>query len=545
MQTLSFLSAPFSLAYNISCASLPSKQGKSALYPTLCKVPHKGKTTRHSHFESEIFFITQGLGLLDIGGAQTEVKAGDLVKIPSFSEHELINLGDEELRFLSVYSEDFETAQLAKKFLITTAPPTPNGPLHLGHMSGPYLAGDILGRYLKMKGRVVQSFCGTDDNQNYVSERAQNLKLNPEDFRTQMRQMIQQGLAHFDIHYNEFIEPKASASYQKQIEEFHLKAIAKGVVQRKVVSFPYCENCELKLIDAKIEGLCPHCGASSRGGCESCGHVVPPYELLQKKCARCTQEASSQEEEVYVFPLSSYLPLIQKDLEALNLSPRLRELATQVFQEKELEVLLTHQGEIHVWYEMAASYEKFSVFEDFWIHSFGFDNAFYYLFFIPALHRAMNPKARLPDAVVTNEFLTLQGAKFSTSRNHAIWAHEFQGNVDHLRLFLALQRPATRSTDFTMEKFQQFSDELKEMIDMIIENKKGISGTQENQITIERLGLELDRALHPEKADLRSAARLLLNFMDQVLEKKDKAMTQALAKFLSPFMPTEAERILQ
>ena len=172
MQMLQLKNTHFNEDYGILCSSFPKQNNRNGIYPAFCKIPCGGKTIAHSHFETELFFIVSGKGWMVINDETKSVQEGDLIHIPAFSQHELTNIGIEELVFMSVYSEDYATPALPESIVVTSAPPTPNGPLHLGHISGPYLAQDIMTRYLRLRLLDVHSHSGTDDHQNYVSEKA-------------------------------------------------------------------------------------------------------------------------------------------------------------------------------------------------------------------------------------------------------------------------------------------------------------------------------------------------------------------------------------
>ena len=183
MNITSIHQAQYKNAYGILCHSLPKMGSRDALNPTFCHVEVGGKTTLHNHFEPEIFFIIQGQGVMTIDEKTRAVQSGDLIQIPPFSSHTLTNIGEMPLQFLSIYTEDYTVPALPTDVVITAAPPTPNGPLHLGHISGPYLAADILSRYLRSKSAHVVTHSGTDDHQNYVGEKARSLQLGTLEFR--------------------------------------------------------------------------------------------------------------------------------------------------------------------------------------------------------------------------------------------------------------------------------------------------------------------------------------------------------------------------
>ncbi|MBL7545674.1 MAG: class I tRNA ligase family protein [Bdellovibrionaceae bacterium] len=548
-------------AYGILCRAVSWPYSKASMMPTFCQVPLNGATTTHSHFEPEIFFITKGDGEITIGPESQIVSMGDLIHIPTNTPHTIKNIGNQALEFLSIYSEDFEIPLLPQQVLITAAPPTPNGPLHLGHISGPYLASDIVSRYLRQHSSDVFSHSGTDDHQNYVSEKSHALKINVDAFQKTQRQRIQRGLENLSIHFDEFIEPKSSHHYQHKVLNFVERTLQSGIIEKEVLTLPHCPDCELTLIDSLADGICPVCHSPSRGGCESCGLVVPPHHLLNTHCGRCGQIADRITEEVYTFNVGQHFPLIENELDRLALPPRLRELVSKVKAHPDYKVLVSHPSNnhlglklpgsnqhIHVWFEMAAHYESFAHRDETWIHFFGFDNSFHYLIFIPALLKAMSPKAKLPDVAVVNEFLLLDGLKFSTSRNHAIWADEFSGDADALRLYLCAHRPARQTSNFSTEEFQVFSTLLSKQIRLIqdrFQNVKPHTGkfTSSADQDVQRFIRDMANAMSPRTLDLRQAARRILLFIDHTIHgfgnaADDKHRIQTLANQLTPFMPS-------
>jgi methionyl-tRNA synthetase len=569
MEIKSFNQVEYKNAYGILCHALPAQNQRDGMYPTFCQILENGQTLPHSHFEPEIFFIIKGHGQIHINEETRTISAGDLVHIPSFSTHTLQNTGNTVLEFLSVYSEEQTVPKIPSQSLITAAPPTPNGPLHLGHISGPYLASDILSRYLRARGTSVHTHSGTDDNQNYVSEKALSISNDLNIFRKSRRARIQNGLRNMKIDFKEFIEPVSDAVYQEKIQNFAKRAIQTGIIQQETVSMPHCDACDVTLVDCLADGICPNCQSSSRGGCETCGLVVPAHDLLNLHCGRCGKPAQYLEMDVYTFNLSRYLPLIETELNSKNLPPRLKTMIQLVRNKKDYKVLVAYpttdqtgiklaftNHTLHVWFEMAAHYEQFSLQANPWVHFFGFDNSFYYLLFIPAVLKALNPKAKMPDAVVTNEFLLLDGLKFSTSRGHAIWADEFEGDPEHLRLYLSMVRPSQQTADFSMKNFTTFSNELSLLLNTIfqqVETLRSINPkfppSQQALSDAQKFIRDMDFFMEPQRLDLRQASRRLLAFMDSVTNgfgaiMDDHFKINALADMLSPFMPSTAEKIL-
>ena len=555
-------SIQFTSAYGILCSKLNAAGERKGVYPTLCRIPVGGATAPHAHFEAETFFIISGRGSVELeGGSEvSELKAGDILQVPPQLRHKLIQSGEEDLVMLSVYSEDFTVPALLGEYLITAAPPTPNGPLHLGHMSGPYLASDVLARYLRARGQSVRTHCGTDDHQNYVPERARGLGQIPEVFRREMRARVMRGLEFMQIQFDEFIEPKCDEIYQNKVLRFFDEAVKKGVVRREIQSLPHCEHCALDLIDVLIEGECPHCHAGSRGGCESCGIVVPPQNLANSKCTRCGRAPGKREIAIHTFDLGEHLPAIASELRNLPLSPRLRNLTDGLIGRKNSKVVVSHPNcggiqvpdsslQLHVWFEMAAHYQSFAHSRAKWIHHFGFDNAFYYLAFIPALLRAMDPGARLPSAVVTNEFLQLDGQKFSTSRGHAIWADEVNANSDYLRLYLCHERPQTPEADFSLAECQNFARAIEKQfrrLFAILRETEGGAVSAACLVNCNRFTREMELFYSPDTMDLRRAARRILEFLDLAARESlanQRLMARVLATVIAPIMPATAAEL--
>lgn len=544
-------STRFEKAYGILCSTLNRAGERKGVYPTLCRVPVGGSTLTHSHFEAETFYIISGCGQVLINSAApADISAGDVLQVPPHAQHQLLQSGSEELVLLSVYSEDFVIPALSAPYLVTAAPPTPNGPLHLGHMSGPYLASDVVARYLRARGQAVRTHCGTDDHQNYVQENT----------REAMRTRVMKGLEFMQIEFDEFVEPKTDQGYQAKILRFYNEALHKGVIRKEVLELPHCQQCNLHLIDALIEGDCPHCHSPSRGGCESCGMVVPPQKLKNAHCTRCGSSARTAPVAVQTFDLGKYFPAIAKDVQQLALPQRLQALLARVAEQSALKVIVSHPNcggiaipnsdlQLHVWFEMAAHYQEFALSAETWVHHFGFDNAFYYLAYIPALLKAVNSGSRLPQAVVANEFLQLEGQKFSTSRGHAIWADEVDANSDYLRLYLCHERPVTLDADFSMAEYQAFAQKVDRLVQslFVADTKNGGGPSNSRTLTsCNRFTREMESFYYPETLDLRRAARRILEFLDAATcasGSDRELMTRVLATAMAPILPQTAQAL--
>jgi methionyl-tRNA synthetase len=451
------------------------------------------QTKHHAHQEGETFFFASGRGVLRIGDESREVKAGDVCYQPPHTRHTLENASDrDDLVFLTVWWEDLglwagqeeAPAERPKRALVTAAPPTPNGDLHVGHLSGPYLAGDIHARYLALRGVEAHYVFGTDDNQSYVQTNGARLGLPPQESADRLAADIAATLEAARIEVDPFLRPNASKWHGPLVQEFFAKLYREGKLEAREALSPWCESCERYLYEAYIHGRCPHCGSPSGGNCcEDCGRLNDCIDLVDAVCSQCGATPSSRPFTRLYFPLSRYADVLSEYWGSVAMNANLRSVCERALAEGLPDVAVTHVADwglpvpvpgfedqrIFVWFEMAPRYLAYAAhaagdggrWEDFWksgdaqvVQCFGFDNAFYYAVFMPALYRAFDPRLRLASAFLMNEFYRLDGLKFSTSRRHAVWGRELLARVpaDVLRFHLAATGPEVERTNFTLEE---------------------------------------------------------------------------------------------
>ena len=453
-------------------------------------------TKHHAHQEGETFFFAQGRGIMRIGDETVEVRAGDVVYQEPFHRHTLENTSEtEDLLFLTVWWEDLrlwadrkETAAARpRRVLVTAAPPTPNGDLHVGHLSGPYLAGDFHARYLRLRGVEAHYIFGSDDNQSYVQTNAAKLGLPPQEAADHLAGQIAATLAAARIGVEELVRPNASPWHAPMVRQFFRRLYDEGKLEAREAPSPYCEGCRRYLYEAYIRGRCPHCGSPSGGNlCEECGRYNDCVDLLDAVCTQCGAPPSRRPFTRLYFPLSRYAGELREIWETVAMNPSLRSLCEQVLAAGLPDVAVTHVADwgipvpvegfedqrIFVWCEMAPRYLVYPrhlgmEWESFWkagdaavVQCFGFDNGFYYAAFLPALLRAFDPGIRPPMAFVMNEFYRLDGLKFSTSRRHAIWGRELLADVpaDVVRYYLAATAPEAEGTSFNLAEFADAVD---------------------------------------------------------------------------------------
>jgi len=489
-------SAKLQAAYGIRVQSLYPWQGvvEPPFGAAWAVIAPGEQTKHHAHQDAETFFIAKGRGIMRIGDEVYDVREGDVVYQPPFQVHTLENTGETgELLFLTVWWEDFKLwarknadkepapAHRPRRAMVTSAPPTPNGDLHVGHISGPYLAGDIHTRYLRLRGVDAHYISGTDDNQSYVKTNAARLGLAPQEAADRLAGDIAATLKATGIELEQFVRPNASPHHVPLANAFLRKLLADGhLVERESLS-PWCETCELYLYEAYISGRCPHCSSPTGGNiCEDCGRPNDCADLLDPRCNQCGKPPAQRAFKRLFFPLSRWEKPLREFHREVAMNPSLRSLCEQVLADGLPDLAVTHVADwgipvpaegyenqrMFVWFEMAARYlahaRHLSTVDDYWkspdaaiVQCFGFDNGFFYAVFLPALYMAFDSELRLPSAYVMNEFYRLDGKKFSTSRRHAIWARELVAKVpaDLVRFYLSYTRPEVESTNFTREDF--------------------------------------------------------------------------------------------
>ncbi|MCX6125156.1 MAG: class I tRNA ligase family protein [Proteobacteria bacterium] len=481
--------AKFSEAYNIMCQGIYPTAFEGMFFPfgsTYCEVAPKGHSARHSHHENETFYILEGQGIIDIAGEKADVRAGDIVLIPAQNQHRLDNHSISiPLRFISIYWTAPLVSSLPKSLLVVPAPPTPNGPLHLGHLSGPYLAADVFCRYASLRGSKAAYALGTDDNQCYVLAKGRQLGLTGEQVAERFVPMITGALDRFGCKVHTTLHPLGLQSYITYVQRTFEDLLAKNALELRKVPTPYCLDTKQFLYGAQVSGGCPHCHHATNGnGCEACGYYNDCSDLLSPRSNVGTGPVELRDAQKYYFPLSRYAEKLRGLLARVAMHPQLRAYYEEYLSAGLPDVAVSQFGTwgvtcpgqpgqvLYEWFEMAGSYlylaDKAAQEQaggDFWrgqsggvVECFGFDNSFYYGLLLPALMLEIDPAVRPPLAFLSNYFYQLDGKKFSTSRNHAIWADTILAEMrpDTLRFYLSMTRAEDRETSFQLEDCTAF-----------------------------------------------------------------------------------------
>lgn len=445
---------------------------------TWCVAEPQKSTTLFAHHDEEVFLILKGEGVMQIADEKQKISSGDVIHINPFSWHQLTNISQKEsLVFISIHSFFSTQPSLPSAVTIFSPPPTPNGDLHLGHLAGPYIAGDVLKRYLVCRQIHVCHVSGSDDSQTHVSMCALLSHRSREEvietYQNSMIKTFQQSSIDLDI----FIRSQGEKLYERNIQRVFFALLQKGKIVKATCSIPYCGSCQQHLVEAYIEGRCCYCHEFMIGQCcESCGHITEAHEILDPKCRICKQEPIYVDEDLYVFSLENYRQQLeaflkksylsksqQKFIEAILSKPLKDFPVTLPFKEGLYTVADGFSQCFHPWFEMACRHLFFHEHNprdenEEVVFFYGFDNSYYYSFLIPAVYLALDKKKYLPTCLITNEFYCLEDKKFSTSRNHTIVANNFLSKVDPdvLRLYLMMTRPENHATSFDFEGFTDF-----------------------------------------------------------------------------------------
>lgn len=377
--------------------------------------------------------------------------------------------------------------------IVTAAPPTPNGDLHLGHLSGPYSGADAFTRACRLRGEAAELLIGSDIHQSYMPEKARELGEDVFDVAARFDTEIERLFGQIGFSNRQYIKPEQSKLHGSFVQEFFIRLHLAGKIEPRDLPSMYCETCDLHLVDAYLTGTCPHCGNDDCDGnlCEQCAWPNSCVDLIDPRCNFCRSTPRRSVLRRLVFPLSRYASELKRFHRSVFMSAQLETLCDELLTHGLPDIAVTqpmpwgvpvtisdftHQR-YFVWAEMVPGYfaslaeslrlrgQSPQTWREEWnksdlVQFFGWDNGYFHALLFPALMTAYDDALRLPAALVTNEFYQLDNLKFSTSRQHAIWGSDFLRVVpaDICRFVLAADRPEHASTSFSLEKFHAIAN---------------------------------------------------------------------------------------
>ena len=375
-----------------------------------------------------------------------------------------------------------------KRHLVTAALPYANGAVHIGHLAGVYIPADIYVRYLRMRGRDVKFICGSDEHGVPITIKAKQQNLTPQEVVDKYHMIIKDSFERLGISFDIYSRT-SSKIHHKTASDFFKKLYSEGKFIERESEQYYDEEANQFLADRYIVGTCPKCGAENAYGdqCEKCGSTLSSTELINPRSALSGNTPVMRKTSHWYLPLDQYEGWLRewileghkewksnvygqcKSWLDGGLQPR------AVSRDLDWGVPVPVEGAegkvLYVWFDAPIGYISNTIellpndWEKWWksedtklVHFIGKDNIVFHCIVFPVMLKAYGDGFILPENVPANEFLNLEGNKISTSRNWAVWLHEyleeFPGQEDVLRYVLCANAPETKDNDFTWKDFQ-------------------------------------------------------------------------------------------
>lgn len=378
-----------------------------------------------------------------------------------------------------------------KRYTITAALPYTNGPIHIGHLAGVYVPSDIYARYLRLQGKDVAFICGSDEHGVAISMKAKKEGITPQEVIDKYDGIIRRSFEDFGISFDNYSRTSAQIHHETA-SAFFRKLYENGDFIEEVTEQLYDEEAQQFLADRFVMGTCPKCGNEEAYGdqCEKCGSTLNATDLINPKSTITGTTPVKKETKHWFLPLNRYDSFLRewileghkndwkpnvygqvKSWIDSGLEPRAvtRDLDWGI----DVPVEGAEGKKLYVWFDAPIGYisstkewaaREGKDWEPYWkdadtklVHFIGKDNIVFHCIIFPAMLKAEGSFI-LPDNVPANEFLNLEGSKLSTSKNWAVWLHEylvdFPDKQDVLRYALTANAPETKDNDFTWKDFQ-------------------------------------------------------------------------------------------
>lgn len=375
------------------------------------------------------------------------------------------------------------------RYLLTAALPYANGPIHIGHLAGCYLPADIYARYLRAKKLDVKFVCGSDEHGVPITIRAMKENKTPQEVVDHFHAMIKDSFEQMGISFDIYSRT-SNPIHHRTAADFFTNLYEKGLFEERESEQFFDEKTQTFLADRYIIGTCPICGNESAYGdqCEKCGSSLSPEQLINPRSALSDAIPVKKKTTHWYFPLADYESFLQKWILEdhkdwkNNVYGQCKSWLDKGLQSRAMTrdsnwgvkvpsppAIEGSDKVLYVWFDapigyISATKELTPNWEDYWkkddtklVHFIGKDNIVFHCIIFPAMLKAHGGYV-LPDNVPANEFLNIEGEKVSTSRNWAVWVHEylkdFPDQQDVLRYVLCANAPETKDNDFTWKDFQ-------------------------------------------------------------------------------------------
>ncbi|ROM90336.1 methionine--tRNA ligase [Pseudomonas brassicacearum] len=388
---------------------------------------------------------------------------------------------------------------MKRKFIVTITPPTPNGDLHLGHLSGPFLAADVCARMLKQQGHDVLLFCYSDDYQSYMLRKARQLRRDRFALAKLNSKQIQLSLEMINIECDRFLQTAESEAFAESANHYYQLVKQAGQLQKKATKVFYCGSCCVYGYEGLGRTHCNWCGASSDASqCEECARAPDIDCIDHMTCMLCQCQMEPRTVERWIWQLGKNFASLREHYRHAPMRPALRTYLDEMLGDENTTWGITRPGDaglqlddaveelrgqpIHTWFMGLAGYRatlkeylerqsECGQFSEWWnkdtqlVHFLGFDCSYSHALGYAAL-QSIDQDAPKPGVCLTNQFLKLDGEDFSTSRGHAVWIRELvaQHPADSIRLFTAICAPENATENFDRTQFEHWRCEVYDRI---------------------------------------------------------------------------------
>lgn len=374
-----------------------------------------------------------------------------------------------------------------KRYTVTAALPYANGPVHIGHLAGCYLPADIYVRYLRLKNKDVKFICGSDEHGVPITIKAKKEGITPQQVVDKYHKIMGDAFNGFGISFDIYSRT-SSKTHHETASEFFKTLYDKGVFKEEVTEQYFDEKANQFLADRYIVGTCPKCANENAYGdqCEKCGSTLNATDLINPRSTLSGEKPVLKKTKNWFLPLDTMQPQIEAYIDShkewkanvfgqckswLNAGLQPRAMTRDLDWGVKVPVAGAEGKVLYVWFDapigyISATKDLFgnAEWEKYWkdketklVHFIGKDNIVFHCIIFPAMLMAEGSYI-LPENVPANEFLNLEGDKISTSRNWAVWLHEylleFKDKQDTLRYTLCANAPETKDNDFTWKDFQ-------------------------------------------------------------------------------------------
>ena len=440
---------------------------------------------------------------------------------------------------------------MSKRKMITAALPYANGPVHIGHLAGVYIPADVYARFQRNTGQEIAFICGSDEHGIPITIRAKKEGITPQDVVDKYHEIIKKSFADLGISFDEYSRTTSKKHYEVS-QEFFLNLYNKGKFEEEISEQFFDEQAGEFLADRYIVGTCPKCSNENAYGdqCEKCGSTLSPTELINPKSMLSGNTPVLKETKNWYLPLNEYENFLNEwiikghqDDWKPNVYGQVKSWLNDGLKPRAMTrdlnwgvpvPLPNAEGKVlYVWFDAPIGYISFTQewaekngknWKDFWqneetdlVHFIGKDNIVFHCIIFPSMMKAHGDYI-MPKNVPAFEFLNLENDKISTSRNWAVWAHEyvedFPDQQDALRYALLSSAPETKDNNFTWKDFQTKNN--SELV--------GIFGNFINRVTV--LTQKYYNGIVPQPNEFEQVDKDLYHEMQQIPDKIGKNLDE-------------------